>query len=286
MVQIGATMKGGLGNQMFIAAACKSLALKLGGSISYDLSSYRGKKERSFDLDIFGIEYVEVKKELLVRKNFKSGLMNLHYNSDKSSLWPTFKEAEFAYDSDFETISSDIWLEGYFQSWKYFSSEINDIRRYFTFPASNHIYDKIVSTVGSRFISIHVRRGDYLISSTRNFHGLASESYFKRGLDLLLERENLPVVIFSDSEEPLSKFFVENSDLILYPDAKTHSGLYMGAMSRGRSFLISNSSFSWWAAFLSGEDQKTVIAPRPWISQGDISGGDLLPSDWITLGIK
>ena len=54
-------------------------------------------------------------------------------------------------------------------------------------------------------------------------------------------------------------------------------------MRNCKYFIIPNSSFAWWAAWLSDSVGKIVIAPKKWFSDTSINTTDLIPSDWIRI---
>lgn len=281
---IEARMQGGLGNQMFIAATAKTLALRIDGEMHFDTSSYQVGDTRKFDLDIFGLEYTTIEKTS--RTSNRKWMTALPNKRKEESPIPLFREEGFGFDSKFNLVSSSARIDGYFQSWKYFSNADKEIRKMFQLAESNKLLDGIVAKVGKNFTAVHIRRGDYLLPGSREFHGIASENYFKLAINFLRgdKRSNEPIVFFSDSPETLSPDLRKFADLIVEPDLKRHPAFDLLAMSCARNFIISNSSFGWWGAFLGETAGRIVIAPRPWFRAGDVSGSDLLLPNWISLG--
>lgn len=111
-------------------------------------------------------------------------------------------------------------------------------------------------------IAVHVRRGDYV-----NLGYAMSDDYYTRAVDLMTSKVGpLPVRVFSD-DPSIGTGESPEADLI--------------AMAACRHHVISNSTFSWWGAFLGERPGQVVIAPLRWRESLDTSG--MLPHNWITL---
>ena len=111
-------------------------------------------------------------------------------------------------------------------------------------------------------IAVHIRRGDYI-----DLGCALPDSYYSRAIDLLTSKVGpLPVCVFSD-DPAIGTGNSPEGDLI--------------AMAACRHHVISNSTFSWWGAFLGERPRQVVIAPSRWRDSLDTSG--MLPPHWITL---
>jgi hypothetical protein len=199
-----------------------------------------------------------------------------------------FQEKGFNYDPKVLDVRPGTVMEGYFQSPKYFT-KTRDLVSSIVFPSDST--GQTHKSADQDFTAIHVRRGDYLVPKTSLFHGLTSKEYFKRALSLLedLHGRNR-VIAFSDSPEHVAEEF---SDLGLSietfdPNRQIDDLATLRAMSQASQFVMSNSSYSWWAAWhiekLHPLDRKwRVVAPRPWFASGD-SAKDLILPSWISLG--
>lgn len=117
------------------------------------------------------------------------------------------------------------------------------------------------------FIALHVRRGDYISSSkTSLFHGNLNMNYFLKSVEKLRSKfGDLPVYIFSDDiiwVKQNIKFFIPNSFVVSSNKNSPESDLFL--MSKAKYFIISNSTFSWFSAFLSTKKNKYIIIPKYW----------------------
>jgi len=118
---------------------------------------------------------------------------------------------------------------------------------------------------------INVRRGDYL--HYPNYHPTVSPEYIFKALHLVPSKQYL---IASD-DIPWCKEHLNLPNAIYLEGWRSHEQLWI--MSMCHHFIISNSSFSWWAAYLSRHPWKTVIAPETWF-------GPEAPQDWSHMYCK
>jgi len=131
-------------------------------------------------------------------------------------------------------------------------------------------------------IIIHIRRGDYRSEST---FGLPGREYYQRAYEITQERfPNNPIWVFSDeiSEAQSILSFIPQARVQYIPDVDGASSASLMAMRFGCAYIIANSTFSWWGAFLSNSTNPLVIAPDPWfVGQADPT--QLIPSNWIKI---
>ena len=276
---------GGLGNQMFQYAAGLSTAEKLETDLFIDNSWFKkpllNETPRNYELKKFNIEnkiisskeYI-LKTEGFLRNLFKIGNPSLNY----------YREKSFRYDKDFENIKNNTYIEGYFQSEKYFNDIRGDVIKAFTLKNKASLESvKIIDQIkNSNSVSLHVRRGDYVSNKNANkFHGLLNEIYYKKAIKIIKQKVDRPqFFIFSDEIEWVGK----NFDLPKEATFVTHnkSGIEdMRIMMECKHNIIANSSFSWWGAWLGDQNGKLVVSPNDWFQQKNINTSDLIPERWI-----
>lgn len=285
---------GGLGNQMFQYALGFALAKKNNTNLKLDISEFAKYKLHRYSLNNFNIhEEIATQSEIALLKDFTYppiikkirkiiGLSILKHNPCH------IKEVEFNFNPQILELTDNIYLEGYWQSEKYFIDILDLIKQDFTVKTKLEglnllTYNKINST---NSISIHIRRGDYVTNQkTNQFHGTCSIDYYKMAANKISERIDNPVFfIFSDDpewvknnlnlEKPM-EFVTHNNSEKNYEDLRL--------MSRCQHNIIANSTFSWWGAWLNTNPKKIVIAPDRWFTDPKMNTEDLLPKSWIKI---
>ena len=250
---------GQLGNQMFQYATVMGVASGIGASFcvpKHDqvVTDSLGNKLRIELFDVFEIPEKNI--------GFVPG--------------PDLNEQDFTYDQRLVQLKKDqdVSLVGFFQSYKYFDDIKEQVKEHFTFK--QQIVDECREMVSylDNPVALHIRRGDYLINSA-NHHNLSME-YYEKALEEFPDRQ---VVIFSD--DPLwcftQKLFADDRFLVSETNSSYHD-LYL--MTQCSDFIIANSTFSWWGAYLA--DKGTVIVPNKWFGPNNDhkSTRDLYPPHW------
>lgn len=167
-----------------------------------------------------------------------------------------------------------IQLNGFFQSEKYFSEYRSEILEAFQVP-----YKRL-----DGFVSLHIRRGDYLQYADK--HPPVTYEYISESVRSFIDKGYSSFIVCSDDQ----KWCRENlKPLELYGAVFTFSSetepmADLTLMSCCEHNIISNSSFSWWAAWLNQNPDKIVIAPKLWFGPGNghLNTKDLIPENWIT----
>lgn len=282
-------LSGGLGNQLFQYAAGRALALKLGYSLELDLSWFSGRKDREYALDVFsifaekrvGLDFLPEKIQHLasrISRRFLKKRMGVNI----------FREPYFHFHPAFNEIYTPVFLEGYWQSEKYFNRFDSDIRKDLNFKdAPPHKCQSIlehISTTDS--ICLHIRRGDYIsdLAASQTYES-CSLSYYQEGVSQLITSLNNPhCYIFSDDCEWVKKnirLHTPYTVVDINSTKEAHWDLLL--MSSCEHFIIANSSLSWWGAWLGTSNNKRVIAPKKWFIHDDKDTKDLTPVDWEIL---
>lgn len=267
-------LKGGLGNQMFQYALGRVLSLKNNTELVLDTSyfeiSHPGATKREYALDIF-----EINNE--TKKCFKIIFFIKNIFSKK--------ERFFNFDPKILMLKDGVCLDGYWQSYKYFKNFEDVIRKDFTLKRifSENIEGLAKKIKSENSVCVHIRRGDYI---GNKLHDVLGFDYYERGLKEIEKRVKISnIYVFSDDIAWCKKNIkLEHSITFVgdeYSGQKAGGHLYL--MSQCKNFLISNSTFSWWAAWLAENSHKVVVCPNKWFGDESINTNDLIPEDWIRI---
>ena len=142
------------------------------------------------------------------------------------------------------------------------------------------IIDEMRSTTS---VAVHVRRGDYVSNAATNLvHGTCDSAYYQRSVTLLADQYG-PLKLFVFSDDPAwcrdnlrlghPTVFVDHNDT-------QRNCEDLRVMSHARHFVVANSSFRWWGAWLSTSVEKTVCAPARWFRTAKNDETDIVPRTW------
>lgn len=282
-------LMGGLGNQMFQYAAARSLSLSLGTELKLDLSFLEGDQlgntRRTFELNRLNIDAGMASPLDVSRISGPTARRAFFTRFFKKSLRSrVFREKQFHVDPDFFLLSDDVYLDGYWQSERYFERFSDTIRNDFVLRGQlAGVNLELAREIGSfHAVSIHVRRGDYVSDEhTRVMHHVCGLEYYCNAVKMITPLVDDPhFFVFSDDPE-----WAEANLKLGYPTRfishnqnVAHEDLYL--MSLCRHNIIANSSFSWWGAWLNSNPDKIVCAPSRWFNKYEADTCDLIPHSW------
>jgi hypothetical protein len=182
------------------------------------------------------------------------------------------------YFDKFFSKNSKFDVVGYFQSEKVAEVIRNELRDYLNFHFRDH--SNLPEKNLENALMLHIRRGDYV---SENRIGMLSLDYFDCALTEILETHSISKLNFFSNGDLNPTVFNSTATVQEISQPVTHSALELLAKMRsGRFFLISNSTLSWWAAYLSTNSEKQVFAPIPWFRTLP-EPVNLIPKGWIRL---
>lgn len=282
---------GGLGNQMFQYALGRSLALRNDTELKLDISDFENYKLHKYCLDVFNIQKkIASSREVTDYKKFKKKLGRRWFFHNKLIADDSkyFQEESFAFDPRALNLDNNVYIDGYWQSEKYFKDAEAVIRSDFSFVLPQGEKDKEVSRLINEYssVSVHVRRTDYVTdTNAKKALGTCPIEYYTRAVLLMAQKVGNPhFFVFSDDHE-----WVKQNIKIDYPtvyvDHNDASTNYqdLRLMASCKHNIIANSSFSWWGAWLNGNPDKIIIAPKKWFTDISKDDSDLIPPTWIRI---
>ncbi|WP_303208129.1 alpha-1,2-fucosyltransferase [Bacteroides oleiciplenus] len=174
---------------------------------------------------------------------------------------------------------TDLLVDGYFQSYKYVDSNL--MRQLYAVPKeiSDKLKQKYGEVLKQSFTCIHVRRGDYLKLPHR--FSICSMAYFRKAIRQI--GENTLFVIISDDLKWCKKHFKGQNYVFADKGNSMLEDFYLQSLATNN--IISNSSFSWWGAWLNINPDKKVFYPTPWFGPhySHYDTFDLCPDSWIPI---
>ena len=284
---------GGLGNQLFQYAVARHLAEIHGTVLKIDISGFETYKLHKYSLWPFNIQEHFASTEEVAKLTPKMGvagriLRRVLHRPLKLAKTHIKEKNSFYFDPEILNLPDGIYLDGYWQSEKYFANIEDNIRREVTVKTPQmHKNKELAELIAScEAVSIHIRRGDYVSNSNTNKkHGTCKLDYYFRCLEYITNAINhLHFFVFSD--EP--QWACDNLKLTYPTTIVDYNGVDKNyedirLMSQCKYNIIANSTFSWWAAWLNKNPDKIVIAPKKWFNDSSINTSALIPDSWIQL---
>lgn len=244
---------GRLGNNLFQIATVISTAKKLGSNFVFPNNTWAGHRGK-IDVDLSIFDYDFTRQDLDIENVYNEKLFN-------------YEPIQFE--------GSEVKLSGFFQSWKYFEDIKQDLIQKYFVPNKNILENLEKYSITEQSLGISVRRGDYLM--LQDNHCVLSIDYYQRIINEYFENRVDSIYIFSDDLEWCSETFGHGCEYV-----KEDIGTQLFMMTRMKHLIMSNSTFSWWGAYLNSK-QGTIIAPTPWFGPNykDKDTKDLYYPDWI-----
>lgn len=269
MKKIVARMLGGLGNQLFIIAAAYSISTEKNSEIVLDTREYNTYKTRKFELlEIINdnnIRLYDEKKDKSIiydLSRFIYHIVQKFINPQKKMCKKLSKLGLFYTKRNADGVNVDFnsdiaYLYGYFQDARMAKKVkvlLNEKIMDFDFP--------YVLDVNTNYIGVSVRWGlDYV----KQGWPICSKEYFENGVNEIIhekyENKKICVLIFSDEIEKAKELKIDSEKIFV---EGLSAAQQITLMRRCQDFVISNSSFSWWGAFLGASENSIVIAPNIW----------------------
>ena len=287
-------LRGGLGNQMFQYAICKSLAIKNNTKVKFDIEELERDRLRNFELGYFKVSgiiasNIEIFFFSLLCNDFISKILRLigiryFYIKQKEIDINDSKQLDINFDASVLDKKGNLYIDGYWQCEKYFIDIDEVIKNDFTLKKELDETNRnlITQIRNCNSTAIHVRRGDYVNNKhTNEFHGTCSLKYYLNAIKIIEKRvKNPEFFVFSDDLQWTKKNLKIKHPItfvsINHPK-KAYKDLWL--MANCKFFIIANSSFSWWGAWLSTNSNKIICAPKKWFnSTGE---GHIVPKSWI-----
>ena len=260
--------KGGLGNQLFQYAAAKSLAQKHQTGLHIYLGEYDKDPKRSFLLkEILSQQNILITKNIpnfSAARKLTSKLQSWnkkHYVQEQNAVSP----------KEFFNIKSSAILDGYWQNHLFFTEEIKQ-----------EIQEEIgpILLKPKNMIAVHLRGGDYISDNkTQKYHGNLGEEYYKSAIEKMTQSvPNAEFHLFSDDPRAFEWEFLIQENIMWMSQGGTLKDFH--SMKSYQNYIIANSSYSWWAAFLAMNEESTIIAPKNWFQDKNLRAQNPALTQW------
>lgn len=287
-------LKAGLGNQMFQYAFGRKLSIANKIELKLDKTSYDRDKFRTYGLSMFKVEENFASFNQVKKLKYPYGVF--------SKIWRLFKAKAFRdYHSGWEpkTVdkvnrllaqNKDVYLDGYWQSYKYFQDIKDVLVKDFSLKVSlEQTHPELMTKINlTESVAISVRRTDYLSPVNLKNIGVCSADYYKKAIDLITSKIKDPTFfVITDDLEWTKANIITNCPTVWVSELRKDGSLNhiqeMMIMSKCKHGIIANSTFSWWPTWLNDNPGQIIIAPDIWANNYRIKIDDIIPPTWIKL---
>lgn len=308
--KIIARISGGLGNQMFLYASAYSISKKLNRTLELDIfSSYiKSNKKKfknkyhvpSYKLNIFNITgKITDKKNLfntfflnLKRKYLKA--IDFFYKKKNFIIEHKNKKKETRYKTDVfnHELNDTVFLEGYFESSKYFQEYRYDLIKEFSIKKKIIcVKEYELNILNSNAVSIAVRTSRYneTINQINNSDENKSYIFEKKQITYIMNcidyfnknLKNPKYFIFSDNSEKIKKLFNDHDRYVFiekFVNDKILEDYYL--MTLCKHFAVAPTTFHFWPAWLSEYNSKICLKPKNINASNNL---DYWPDEWTEI---
>lgn len=288
-------IKGGLGNQLFQYAAAYALAERLEQPFVFNPYFTKAMTARNIafgDLNTDISDEIDENKLPLMVKMIRNHYVNkafriLEIKKVNCGNFLYYLEPRDTFMPDFYSLNAEnIYIDGYYQSEKYFSQYRKELIRQFTpkyEPEQDYIRAlSIIKKCTS--VAVHIRRGDFKADNgllhKDPHHYLLGADYYRSAIAYMRKRIQSPnFFFFSDDMEWVKDNFGAQKDFHFIKIKTSHGDIDdLMLMKNCDHIITANSTFSWWAAWLNEHDDAIRIVPKK--NFGNI---DMIPDGWVKM---
>jgi hypothetical protein len=288
MAKIYIELRSGLGNQLFQFSFGYALASEFHKDLvlcpayfdprwKYFFKKFLGREARAFRLPFILSNKYKITPQTAILQRLKTGPsieVIDELKSDIASIRRLCSQNE------------DLYLKGYWQDPDFFSTYKSDLTKIIApfFPISEK-FKNTLKKLNERTVGIHVRRGDFL--SNKAF-GACRLDYYVKAIGIIQERVGNPTfIVFTNNRKWVEQSFPKNISYYIYSNALNQNTDMeeMFLMTKLKSVIISNSTFSWWGAYLNNTPDKNVICPRNWFLNSRLqeNASKFVSEDWTAI---
>lgn len=285
-------LKGRLGNQMFIYAFAYALSRENndepiqfmnGGRNGNSLYNYNIKNvvgEQKFPMSFWQkvLMYDYSKKEMKFNRMDFYDYEKAHMKSYQKNGLFLCQNGFLPYDRT-QSAQKNIYVNGYFQSEKYFKKYKQELINVFTpvepVDESNCEIWNTIST-DSNSVCVDFRLGDYI---NNPLHGVCTLEYYRKAMEYVSDKITNPIFyIFTTDVDYIRTQLVNWPYKMVIEDGKSADYEKLRMMSSCKHFIITNSTYDWWAQYLCLNPDKIVVAPSKWYAKE--CPCDIYMDDW------
>lgn len=278
------SVMGGLGNQLFQYAAARTVADQMRTDLILDVTWYQRTHIGSDPRRLLVTGLPNVRIDDLCRSRVPVGLRQRVFKHLGGQV--LVETNDLAKQRNLAGSSKALWLHGYWQDQTLFIRNQVAIRRDFaTRKLHTGPLDSGVIYLSRSSLGVHIRRGDYVANQTvSEVHQVADLEYFLKAIKYVKSRRNIDE-IFYFSDDPT---WVEENLVTSIGGRMSGTGDELTdfvLLSKCKHHIISNSTFSWWAAWLGETEDQLVVAPRRWFHDESRNKAcvNALPNEWVVL---
>ena len=268
---------GGIGNQLFCYAHAYSYAKRNDLSLQLDLLDYDSGYFRKYQLN-----RLKIQVDYVIHHSFPPSII---YRTRKFLIplkYQKYIREQRPYYYQFVPDANSAYMEGYWQSQKYFAGYENDLQQKFRLKKLEDIkkLETFSKALPMNSVAIHIRRGDFKKGGC-----CLDIQYYEKAIDYILAQvENPYFILFSDDLEWVKNCFLPNYKKL---DMVISNQIYeinddlitIFAIASCKHQIIANSTYSWWGAMLNINVDKIIVAPMT----DYLKGTHYYPQNWIKL---
>lgn len=287
-------MHGGLGNQLFQYATGRALSLRKKTRLMLDITDYSKKTHRKYGLDNFQIKARAYSKKKLsnIYRHYPNFIEKLVLALTGRKVYSDFIDSKvylekklFDYDDMLLHLTNDAYISGYWQNEKYFRNIRKTLLKEITIK-NNLINKNLLSILkiikSTNSTSIHIRRTDYL--ENKKYFITSKRNYYQRAIMYINKKMNdTNFFVFTDDPDWVKNNFINSKNMILISGKGFTDAQELYLMKNCKNNIITNSSYSWWGAWLNKNPEKIVISPKHWFNSVDFDSDGIILKEWVKI---
>ncbi len=288
----------GLGNQLFMYANAYAISKKFNFYLCLDpYSGYYKNNIRSFMLNNFNISSKMAPSDWIFSNGYRNLVKKIKikcefFKKKKSFLFEQKDKNKLTKFSSIKlnNFNNKIYIDGNFESEKYFLDYRNELLNQFSFKKDMSINKYLDIIRKHNVVSISVRQNRYSERMSNKFDQYSiskSQDFVDKTVDYIYQSikfikskvHNPKFLLWSNDFTGLEKYFPTNEFLyVINPENKILNDFYL--LTQCKYFIVGPSTFSWWGAWLSNNDSKICIRPKNINPSNNL---DFWPDSWISI---